>query len=151
MNIQSAGFPPIEKDKPVFIHLQGGPVPFFVEECSASSHDMWTMKLEEIDSLEKVETFVGKEMLIEEARFVGIKTDATAELVGYKVIDAEKGDIGLVSGILETAQHPVLEIDHGNKQILVPWVDAIVKEIDDEKRIIQIEAPDGLIDLYING
>ena len=151
VNIHSAGLPPIEKDEPVFILLQGGPVPFFVEECSAASHDMWTMKLEEIDSMEKAETFIGKELLIEEERFVGIKIDATDELVGYKVIDSEKGDIGLVSGILETAQHPVLEIEHGDKQILVPWVDAIVKDIDDVKRVIQIEAPDGLIDLYING
>jgi 16S rRNA processing protein RimM len=151
VNLHTAGIQPIESEEPVFIQLQGGPVPFFVEECSAASHNVWTMKIEGIDSLEQAEKFIGREIFIEEQRFAGIKTDATDELVGYRVIDAEKGDIGLVSGILETAQHPVLEIDQDDKQILVPWVDAIVKDIDDEKRVIQIEAPDGLIDLYING
>ena len=109
------------------------------------------MKLEEIDFLEAAEKFVGKEILIEEASFVGIKTEATNELVGFSVEDYEKGDIGLVSGILETAQHPVLEIDFDDKLILVPWVDAIVKEVDMDARAIKIEAPDGLIDLYVNG
>ena len=149
VNIHSAGMHPIEKDEPVFIQLQGGPVPFFVEECSAASHDVWTMKLEEIDSLEAADKFVGKEMLMQEASFVGIKTEATNELVGFRVEDFKKGDIGLVSGILETAQHPVLEIDFEDKLILVPWVDAIVKEIDMDARTIKIEAPDGLIDLYL--
>lgn len=151
VNIHSAGIQPLEKDEPVFIQLQGGPVPFFVEECSAASHDVWTMKLEEIDSLEATDKFVGQEMLIEEVNFVGIKTEATNELVGFQVEDFEKGDIGMVSGILETAQHPVLEIDFEDKLILVPWVDAIVKEIDVDARTIKIEAPDGLIDLYVNG
>ena len=151
LNIHSAGIPPIEKEEPVFIQLQGGPVPFFVEECSAASHDVWIMKLEEIDFLEAAEKFVGKEILIEEASFVGIKTEATNELVGFSVEDYEKGDIGLVSGILETAQHPVLEIDFDDKLILVPWVDAIVKEVDMDARTIKIDAPDGLIDLYVNG
>ena len=120
VNIHSAGIQPLEKDEPVFIQLQGGPVPFFVEECSAASHDVWTMKLEEIDSLEATDKFVGQEMLIEEVNFVGIKTEATNELVGFQVEDFEKGDIGMVSGILETAQHPVLEIDFEDKLILVP-------------------------------
>ena len=151
VNIHSAGLPPIEKDEPVFIQLQGGPVPFFVEECTASSHNVWILKLEEVDSLEEAEKYIGREMFIEESRFVGIKTDATDELVGFKVEDFEKGSIGVVTGILETAQHPVIEIEKDNNLILVPWVDAIVKEIDKDSKTIKIEAPDGLIDLYVNG
>ncbi|MGB0918862.1 MAG: ribosome maturation factor RimM [Flavobacteriales bacterium] len=151
VNIHSAGLPPIEKEEPVFIQLQGGPVPFFVEECSAASHNLWIMKLEEIDTLEAADKYVGKEMLMEESSFVGVKTEATEELVGFRVEDSEKGQIGLVSGIMETAQHPVIEIEQDDNLILVPWVDAIVKEIDMDARLIKIEAPDGLIDLYVNG
>ena len=151
VNIHSAGILPIEKEEPVFIQLQGGPVPFFVEECVAASHDVWMMKLDEIDSIEAADKFVGKELFIEESNFIGIKAEATEALVGFSVTDFEKGDIGVVSGILETAQHPVLEIELDDKLILVPWVDAIVKEIDSDTKTIKIEAPDGLIDLYING
>ena len=151
VNIHSAGMPPIEKDEPVFIQLQGGPVPFFVEECTASSHNLWIMKLEEFDSLEDADRYVGKEMFIEESMFVGVKTDANDELIGFKVEDFEKGAIGVVTGILETAQHAVIEIEKDGKLILVPWVDAIVKDIDLDAKRIKIEAPDGLIDLYING
>jgi 16S rRNA processing protein RimM len=109
------------------------------------------MKLEEIDSLEDANSHVGKEMFIEQAKFIGIKTEATAELVGFQVEDFEKGDVGVVTGILETAQHPVIEIEKDGNLILVPWVDAIVKDINLDAQRIKIEAPDGLIDLYVNG
>ena len=77
--------------------------------------------------------------------------DEADELIGYAVIDVEKGAIGVVTGVMETAQHPILEIDNKGTQILVPWVEAIVKDVDDGARVIKIEAPDGLIDLYMNG
>lgn len=150
INIHTAGLLPIERDEPVFILLQGGPVPFFVEECSASSHDTWTMKIADVDTLNLAERLVGKQLFIETSKLVGVIVDEADELVGYSVTDAEKGPIGVVTGVMETAQHPILEIDNNGTQILVPWVDAIVKAIDDERRNIMIEAPDGLIDLYMN-
>ncbi len=151
VNIHTAGFSPIEKDEPVFIQIEGGPVPFFVEDCSASSHDTWSMKLDDIDTLEQAERLVGRELLIEAQKLLGVMVDEADELIGYAVIDVEKGAIGVVTGVMETAQHPILEIDNKGTQILVPWVEAIVKDVDDGARVIKIEAPDGLIDLYMNG
>lgn len=151
VNIHTAGLLPIGKEEPVFIQIQGGPVPFFVEECSASSHDTWTMKLDEVDTLEQAERLVGKELFIEAGKLVGVIADEADELIGYTVTDLEKGAIGVVTGVMETAQHPILEIDNKGTQILVPWVGAIVKAVDEEWRTIRIEAPDGLIDLYMNG
>ncbi len=151
VNAHSAGIPALEKDEPVFILLQGGPVPFFVEECSFASHDKLTMKLESIDTLEDAERMIGKEILLERERFEAPEADASDELIGCEVFDEERGLIGRVSGVLENPQHPILEIEQSGKTILVPWVEAIVKEVDLETRSIFIEAPDGLIDLYLNG
>ncbi|MCF8276144.1 MAG: ribosome maturation factor RimM [Flavobacteriales bacterium] len=151
VNIQSAGVPALEKDEPVFIQLQGGPVPFFVEECSFATRDKLIMKIEGVDSLDKAEQMIGKELFLERERFEAPEADASDELFGFEVFDEEKGLIGVVSGVLENPQHPILEISHGEKTILIPWVEAIVKEVDEDARTIHIEAPDGLIDLYVNG
>lgn len=151
VNAESAGFPELKKDEPVFIQLQGGPVPFFVEECSVSGYDKLVIKLQEIDSLEKAESFIGKAILLDRARFEAPEADASNELIGFTVVDFEKGKIGVVSGFLETPQHPILEVEFNNKTILIPWVEEIVKVVEVEKKVISVEAPDGLIDLYING
>ncbi|MFM1875645.1 MAG: hypothetical protein RL266_1382 [Bacteroidota bacterium] len=151
VNAESAGFPELKKDEPVFILLQGGPVPFFVEECTLNGYDKLVLKLEDVDTLEKAESFIGKTILLEREMFVAPEADATEELIGFSVIDAEKGNIGVVSGFLETRQHPVLEVDFDGTAILIPWVEEIIRKVEVEKKLITIEAPDGLIDLYING
>lgn len=142
--------PALEKDEPVFIQLQGGPVPFFVEECSQASHDILLMKIEDVDTIEQADKLVGTEVFIESKKFDGIETEATEGLVGYAVTDLEKGAIGTVAGVMETAQHPIIEVEFEDKMILIPWVKEIVKEIDDKAKTILVEAPDGLIDLYVN-
>ena len=65
-------------------------------------------------------------------------------------VESPKGAIGQVAGVMETAQHPILEVEFEDKLILIPWVKEIVKEIDDKAKTIKVESPDGLIDLYIN-
>lgn len=151
VNIHAAGAMPLSENEPVFIQLQGGPVPFFIQECVATAHNVWHVKLDEVDTVEAANRFVAKELLVEEHLLQGAISQATDALIGFSVTDHEKGAIGVVAGILETAQHPVLEIAHNEKLILIPWVEAIVKEIDEEAQTIAVEAPDGLIDLYMNG
>ena len=149
--VHAAGFPILEKDEPVFIQLQGGPVPFFVEECRVDGHNKLVLKLEDVDSLEKANSLVGNEMLLERNRFDAPEQDASVSLLGYTVVDAEKGNIGRVSGIMDSPQHPILEVAFEDKTILIPWVEEIIQEVEVEKEVISIVAPDGLIDLYING
>ena len=37
------------------------------------------------------------------------------------------------------------------KQVLIPLTNDFIEEIDDERRIIRMSLPDGLIDLYLKG
>lgn len=151
VNIHAAGVPALEKDEPVFILLQGGPVPFFVEDCKQSSRDRMVLKLEDIDSVEQAEKLVGKDLMLERIKLDAPEQDASSELMGCKVVDSEKGPIGQVSGIMDNPQHPILEVAFENKTILIPWVEDIINDVDVETKLIKISAPEGLIDLYING
>jgi 16S rRNA processing protein RimM len=150
-NIHIAGFPDLDKGEPVFILLQGGPVPFFVEEIDKQGKGQLILKLEDVNSLQQTERLIGCELLMERGKFDVPDQDASNELIGYKVVDDEKGDIGTVSGIMDNPQHPILEIELKGKTILVPWVEEIINEVDMNTRVVKISAPDGLIDLYING
>lgn len=44
-----------------------------------------------------------------------------------------------------------MQIDFNGKEILIPAVDEFFKEIDRQNKTIYIEAPEGLIDIYLEG
>ena len=71
------------------------------------------------------------------------------EVTGFKVIDVEKGEIGIIQSIIEYPAQPLFSIMNGDKEILIPVIDPIIKKVDREQRTITIEAPNGLIDLYL--
>jgi 16S rRNA processing protein RimM len=65
------------------------------------------------------------------------------------VIDHLKGNIGTVRQILELAGNPQLEIDFNGKMILLPLHEDFIKKIDNEGKKVEVEAPEGLIDLFL--
>ncbi len=71
------------------------------------------------------------------------------EVTGFKVIDVEKGEIGIIQSIIEYPAQPLFSIMNGDKEILIPVIDPIIKKVDREQRTITIDAPNGLIDLYL--
>ncbi|WP_156299844.1 ribosome maturation factor RimM [Streptobacillus canis] len=64
-------------------------------------------------------------------------------VLGYSVID--KGEnIGEVVDIMDTAAHPILVVVKEDKEILIPFIDVFVTEIQDEKKQILVELLEGM-------
>ncbi len=49
----------------------------------------------------------------------------------------------------KTAQ-PLFEITNGDKEIFIPMIDDFIKKVDRENKVIEVETPQGLIELYLN-
>lgn len=71
------------------------------------------------------------------------------EITGFDVEDEEKGMIGKIAGVYENTPQPLLSIEFEGKEILIPAIDSIIKEVDRSKRLMKIKAPRGLIELYL--
>lgn len=71
------------------------------------------------------------------------------EIIGFEVIDAEKGNIGVIKKVLEYPATPLFSIDFKGKEILMPIIDSVIDNVDRETKTIYINAPKGLIELYI--
>jgi 16S rRNA processing protein RimM len=56
--------------------------------------------------------------------------------------------VGIIEEIIDNGSQQILQIVRGEYEVLVPAVDAFMIKRDEETRTLQIEAPDGLIDLY---
>ena len=70
-------------------------------------------------------------------------------LRAYSSRYVNRGNTGIVSKIIEMPQQFLLAIEFNGKEILVPIVDEIVKSIDHKTKTIYMEAPEGLIELYL--
>lgn len=71
------------------------------------------------------------------------------EVVGFSVIDDEKGDIGTLEQVIDYPAQPLFQIMKNGVEILVPVIDEVIKKVDREGKTLYINAPKGLIDLYL--
>jgi 16S rRNA processing protein RimM len=73
------------------------------------------------------------------------------QLEGLRVRTATGQDVGVVAEVLHTAGGELLAVRRGggadNDEVLVPFVGAIVVSVSLQDRVVQIDPPEGLLDL----
>ena len=72
------------------------------------------------------------------------------EIIGFKVIDASFGEVGIIINVNETSAQPLFEIDRDGKEIFIPMVDEFIKKVDRANKTIEVQTPNGLIELYLS-
>ena len=71
------------------------------------------------------------------------------EVVGFRVVDDDHGDIGVIKAVIDYPAQPLFQIMKEDKEILIPVIDPVIKTVDRGIKTIFITAPTGLIDLYL--
>ncbi|HEX4232184.1 MAG TPA: ribosome maturation factor RimM [Bryobacteraceae bacterium] len=112
----------------------------------------WVFKFRGVDSIEDAERFAGSELWIplsERAKLPEGEYFQT-DLIGCLVLDETGRTLGTVDGWQEYGGPPLMEVRSGpypGRDVLIPFVKGIYREIDLEARRITVEVPDGLLDL----
>ena len=137
------------KTELVFLETGGQLVPFFVESFLITGTQSAILKLEDINSPEQAREWIHKKVFIplKNVKKQGRKSRSEADLSGYRVLDENLGPIGKVVGLLENTANPLLEVDMNGKQILIPFQEGIILEVDHKKQLIRTSTPEGLLDL----
>ncbi len=138
----------------VFLDVYGNFVPYFVEKLSMrNKSNQYTIKFQDVDSLEEAARLVDSEMYLPLELLPPLEGDAFYfhEIKGFKIFDEEKGFIGHVLQVIDYPGNPLFEIQFEDKTLLVPLRDQFLNKLDRAGQSIHICAPEGLIDLYLNG
>jgi 16S rRNA processing protein RimM len=107
-------------------------------------------KFEGVDSISDAEVWEGSDILVPEAERAKPEEGefSHADLIGCALWeDGKDQPLGVVSGVLEYGSAPLLEINAGGREVLVPLVHSICREIDVVGKIIRAKLPEGLLDL----
>jgi 16S rRNA processing protein RimM len=139
------------KMESVFVERHKNLIPFFIESLSLHKSELLRIKFEEIKSEEDANSLLGASLYLPISLLPKLsgKNFYYHEIIGFTVTDLNFGTVGIVKGVNDsTAQH-LFEIAHNEKEILIPINDTIIKNVDRNKRIITLCAPEGLIELYL--
>lgn len=141
-----------ENMESVFVSLGSNLIPFFIKRCRLHKSNLLRIDFEEVknesdaDRIMKSDLYLPLTML---PKLTGNKF-YYHEVIGFKVMDEVHGDIGSVEGVNDTTSQALFEIKKGDKQLLIPINDEIIKKIDREGKTISVSTPEGLVDLYLS-
>jgi 16S rRNA processing protein RimM len=103
-----------------------------------------------IDSISDAEPWQGADVLVPEAERAGPGEGeySHADLIGCSVVPESGEPVGVVKGVEDYGGPPLLRLEAaGGREILVPFVKSICREIDVAAKVIRVQLPEGLLDL----
>jgi len=75
------------------------------------------------------------------------KKDLNQSIIGYMILDETLGEIGPVEELMELPQQLLLQTHYNGKEVLIPAVEAIIVDIDDNKKVVKVNLPEGLLEM----
>ncbi|MBN2613558.1 MAG: 16S rRNA processing protein RimM [Bacteroidales bacterium] len=140
----------INKMESVFIEFDGILIPFFIEHINPKGAIAAAIKFEGIDSEDQASEFINCNVYSTDfLENEGEDLLAMAiSLKGFQVIDQKLGNLGIITEFLNVANNPLFRILKSKREILLPVNEEFVLDIDEDRKIITVQTPEGLIDLY---
>lgn len=136
----------------VFIDTgEGEYVPYGIDYVKHKGAGQFVVKLAGV-ALEEAETLCGRELYLPLADLPPLpdRQFYFHEVTGFRVVDENKGDLGVCKGILELTQNPLIQIvNDDGKEILIPARQQFITAVDRKHRLLRVAAPEGLVDLYL--
>lgn len=138
-----------DKGNKVFISLNGDYTPLIISQ-SRLHKGMQIVKFEGYESINQVEAWKTANLYIQDSQQSVLAEDEFYyhEIIGCDVYTLEEEWLGEVTNILTPGANDVWVVKKENgKELLIPYIDDVVKEINTEAKTIRIYLMEGLDDL----
>ena len=135
----------------VFIDLKGNLVPFFIENSKLHKSKLLRIKFEDIQAESDAEALLNKELYLPLELLPKLEGNKFYfhEVIDFEVIDRQYGVIGNIKSINDNSAQAIFVIEDNGKEILIPIHDEFIKRVDRKNKQIEVDVPQGLIELYL--
>lgn len=129
---------------------QGTLVPFFVRYIHPQSGKL-IIKFEEVNELQEARKLIGKTVYLPLAALPELSEASFYyhEMLGCEVRDHQRGLLGTVSCIYDQSPQVLLGMSYRGHEILIPFTDEIVPAFDKSSRVVHVNLPAGLLEIYL--
>jgi 16S rRNA processing protein RimM len=139
----------------VFLEVSGKPIPFFIDEVKGGTDPI--VKFEDINNLESAKELANKEVMLRETDLLPLAPveaeedsdidDRYERFQGFTLVDAALGEIGVIREVLELPGQFLALVDFQDQEVMVPLHPSLIQKADLKKRILEMDLPEGLLDL----
>lgn len=120
-------------------------VPYAVRRARSHRRAL-LLELEGIETRDQAETFRGLLLEVPEKELAPLAEGQyyRFEIIGMDVVDREDQSLGRIEEILDTGANDVYVVQSADGELLLPAIDAVVKEVDVAGRRMVVELIEGL-------
>lgn len=135
----------------IFVEINKNLVPYFIENSSIHKNDFLRVQFEDVKNEEEADYLLGSEVYLPLAMLPKLEGNKFYyhEVIGFEIEDKTLGVFGKIVSVNDTAAQPLFEVLNGNVEMLIPMIDQFLIKIDRENKIVLMDLPDGLIQLYL--
>lgn len=137
-----------KKLKSVYLDTGKEKLPLEIENVKFFKQ-MVILKFKGIDSLNDVEKYRQKELLVTRENAVKLHKDEyfIADLIGIRIFDEENKEIGVLDDVMLTGANDVYVINMlDGRELLLPAIKQCILKVDVEERYMQVHILDGLLE-----
>lgn len=132
------------------LDMEGILVPFFMEEYRFRSDEVALMKFCNIDTEERARELTSTEVYFPRTIAEESKDELSwAQIIGFKLLDSKTGKVvGEIVSVDDSTINLLFEIKtETGGECLIPANENLIKGIDKAQQTIEVEIPDGLLEL----
>ncbi|MBC7493618.1 MAG: 16S rRNA processing protein RimM [Flavobacterium sp.] len=135
----------------IFVEINKNLVPYFIENSSIHKNDFLRVQFEDVKNEEEAEYLLGSEVYLPLSMLPKLEGNKFYyhEVIGFEIEDQTLGVFGKIVSINDTAAQPLFEVLNGNVEMLIPMIDQFLVKIDRDNKIVLMNLPDGLIQMYL--
>ncbi len=134
----------------LFLEINKKLIPYFVDSIKLHNNSTAYLNLEDIDHVDKTKELIKKKVYLPKDKMPERDPDdfRYTDFVGYLVVDEHEGEIGEIIDVQEFPQQFIATVDFDGKELMFPLSEDLILGIDAEEQVLEVELPEGLIDLY---
>lgn len=134
----------------IFLEVNKKLVPYFVENIKLQNNSTAYATFEDVDHIDKAQPLVRRKMYLPNDKMPERDPEdfRYTDLVGYLVIDEEHGELGEIIEVREMPQQFIATVDMDGKELMFPLSEDLILDIDMDEEVIEVDLPEGLVDLY---
>ena len=133
----------------LFVEQKAGSfIPYFIESANAKTDTITHLQIEGVKTREAANFLTAKKVWLPQADFQKlVEKNSPLALLGYMVQEAGK-DIGVIQEVIEQPHQLMVTILYNSQEAYIPLHEESLKGVNHAKKTVQVELPDGLLDLY---
>ncbi|HTM97742.1 MAG TPA: ribosome maturation factor RimM [Pedobacter sp.] len=135
----------------LFADMNGKMVPFFVASHKLYPNSTGLFYFDDVDHIDKAQALVKKKIYLPLTKMPERGEDDFTydDLKGFVVSDETYGELGKIIAINEYPQQFVATVLYKETEILFPLNEDMIVEIDEDEKMLFVDLPEGLLDIYL--